>query len=156
MYLSMTEHVEEIKADISKYIMWRILKGSSFFLFMRFISIALARIIVEPKYWRILADSPKIIIPEINTNIVDITVVRDTQDMFADFKTFKTKNQFIGQMTPFATNIKISSVVISPSFGIQIREHKKETVIYIASTAISFVFLTENFLKTLNIEIIKA
>ena len=125
----MTEHPVEIRAEIIRYIKCLRVKGSSFFLFMKFITIALARIIVEPKYCKIEADSPKATIPIINTKTVEITVVRDTQEMLAVFKTFKTKNQFIGQITPFKTNIKINSVEIGPSLGIHIREHKKETVI---------------------------
>ena len=89
----------------------------------------LARIMVEPKYWIMVADSPNIIIPEAKTNIVDTTVVSETQERLADFKTFKTKNQFIGQIMPFKTKISKSSVVIGPIFGSHIREHKKETVI---------------------------
>ena len=133
-----------------------IFSGSSFFLFIKFIIIALARITVEPRYCKIDADSPKTVMPIKKTNTVEITVVRDTQEIFAVFKTFKTKNQFIGQIIPFSTKISISSVETSPSFGIQIKEHKKETVTYIARTALSLVFLTENFLNMLKIEMIKA
>ena len=107
------------------------------------------KIIVAPKYCKKLADSPKTVSPIINTKTVEITVVSDTQERLADFKTFKTKNQFIGQIIPFNTNINKSSVVIPVSFGIHISAHKKDTVTNITSTATSFVFLTAHFLKML-------
>ena len=123
--------------------------GSLFFLFIKFIAIAENNIIVAPKYCKKLADSPKTVSPIINTKTVEITVVSDTQERLADFKTFKTKNQFIGQIIPLSIKIKSSSVVIPVSFGIHIREHKKDTVTNITRTAISFVFLTAHFLKML-------
>ena len=107
------------------------------------------KIIVAPKYCKKLADSPKTAIPIIKTKTVEITVVNETQERLADFKTFKTKNQFIGQIIPLRTKIKTSSVVMPVSFGIHISEHKKDTVTNNASTATSFVFLTAHFLKML-------
>ena len=117
-------------------------------LFIKLMAATLPTIIIDPIICKPEAVSLNIVIPKIKVRTVDKICVIVTIDISAVLNTFNVKYQLNAIMKPFNANIKIYSIDIDTSNGIQIRLNKNAMVVNITRMVLGLLLLRDDFLKT--------